>query len=154
MKKRAIKLSVEAINQLRKRSNQFVNGLNKHIETVVNGNEEIEQLNRDQLKQSKLANDQSISPDYSSSYAAWKRQYYASSYGDGSVNLYLTGALYERMALKVSGSRYIIHSPVPYIAKLYKKYSDKIFGIAPSNQQKAQQIVALELKRLYEKEVL
>jgi len=141
-----------SIAELRKRSDSFVNNIDAIIERVVNFNSDLEQLNKDQLKDSRLSNDSAIIPDYSPGYAAWKSQMFRSSFGDGRVNLFLTGDLYNNMDIKVRGKQYEITSTVPYVRQLSVKYSDKIFGIAPSNQQKAYRVtnslIAIEYKKL------
>lgn len=142
------------IAELRQRSNKFVKQLPKTIEKAVNYNEDLEQLNKDQLKQSKLSNDSSINPPYSAPYAHWKSKYHASSYGDGKVNLFLTGKLYNNMDIKVKGNQYEIVSLVSYAAKLIRKYSKFIFGIAPSNQDKARAITTKLLADEYRIKVL
>jgi len=142
------------ISELRKRSNKFVSELDSIIEKAVNYNEDLEQLNKQQLKASKLANDQSISPKYSPGYAAWKSMMYPQSFGDGKVNLFLTGDMYNNMEIKAKGREYKIISMLPYVAGLIRKYSDKIFGIAPSNQTKAKEITSNLIAMEYKKRVL
>lgn len=141
------------ISELRKRSNQFVAQLDSHIAEIVNFNEDLEELNREQLRQSKLADDKPITPGYRRGYAIWKQYYYPSSYGDGKVNLFLTGRLYKSLELKVRGKDYSITTDVPYALELADKYGD-FTGIAPSNHEKAQAIVAPLLANKYNKTVL
>jgi len=126
-RRRAVKLTIQ---QLRKRSNEFVANLNNHIADVVNFNEDLEQLNRDQLKDNRLADDKPITPDYSPLYADYKRTFYPSSYGDGRVNLFLTGELHRRLEIRTRGQEYLITTDVPYALKLARKYGNYT-GIAP-----------------------
>lgn len=148
------------INQLRKRSNNFVQNLPQIIASVVDFNEDIENLNKQQLQESILANGSEITnlktgvPDYSPSYAAWKSQMYPQSFGNGKINLFLTGDLYANMDLKVTYPEYKINSTVPYVPKLARKYSDLIFGIAPKNRQSAQVITSNLLAAKYKEMVL
>lgn len=142
------------ISELRKRSNSFVAQLPKIIEKAVNYNEEIENLNKSQLQESILATGAPISPDYSPSYAHWKSTVYPESYGSGKVNLFLTGDLYKDMDLVVKYPNYLINTMVPYAPKLAKKYSDKIFGIAPKNRQRAQEITSKLIAEQYKQMVL
>ena len=142
------------VKELKKRSNKFVANLDTTIERIINFNEDLEKLNKDQLQASKLNNDQQIAPQYSPGYASWKAQNFASSFGNGKVNLFLTGVLYQNMDIKAKGQSYEIVSLVPYAAKLVNKYSNRIFGIAPSNQAKAKTITTKLLTTEYKKQVL
>jgi hypothetical protein len=141
------------ISELRKRSNQFVAQLDSHIAEIVNFNEKLEELNREQLRQSKLANDQPITPGYRRGYALWKQYFYPSSYGDGKVNLFLTGRLYKSLEIRAKGKEYSISTDIPYAVELFDKYGD-FLGIAPSSLEKAQSIVVPELQDKYKKLVL
>lgn len=142
------------IAELRIRSDAFIANLPATIERIINFNEDLEQLNKDQLKKSKLSNDSDITPDYSPGYAMWKSQFYPSSFGSGKVNLFLTGDLYKNMDIKVKGNQYQILSTVPYVPKLARKYGDMIFGIAPSNRQKAYTITNALIAKEYKERVL
>ncbi len=142
------------ISQLRKRSNNFVSNLSQIISDAVNFNEDIENLNKQQLQESILANGSEITPDYSPGYAAWKSKMFPQSFGDGRVNLFLTGELYANMDLKVTYPEYQINSMVPYAPKLARKYSDLIFGIAPKNRQSAQVITSNLIAAKYKEMVL
>lgn len=141
------------IKQLRERSNSFVANFDLHVAEVVNFNEDLEQLNRDQLKDNRLADDKPITPPYNPLYADYKRTFYPASYGDGRVNLFLTGELYRRLEIRTRGNEYLITTDVPYALKLARKYGDYT-GIAPSNQGKAQRIISALLGEKYEKLVL
>ena len=141
------------IQELRKRSNEFVANLNGHIAEVVNGNDELEQLNRDQLRDNRLADGRNISRPYSPMYADWKRTFYPQSYGDGRVNLFLTGELYRTLNIQARGSEYLVLTPVPYALSLMAKYGD-FAGIAPDNQGKAQTITTRLLREKYQTMVL
>ena len=142
------------ISELKRKSNKFVASLDATIERIVNYNEDLEQLNKDQLKASQLANGQNITPPYSNPYAHWKSITYPASFGDGKVNLFLTGALYQNMEIKAKGKSYQILSLVPYAAKLVNKYTNLIFGIAPSNQDKAKAITTKLLANEYRAKVI
>ena len=142
------------ISELRVRSNNFVANLNGHIKDVVSLNEKLEQLNKDHLLKSKLSNDASISPAYRKSYSNWKRFNYPGSFGDGKPNMFLTGDMFDNMELVSDGVNYEIESLVSYSANLIDKYSDKIFGVAPSNQDKAYAITTPLLAQKYNTLVL
>ena len=140
------------IQELRKRSNDFVANLDNHIASVVNFNIELEELNRKQLRESKLATDQAITPPYKRRYAMWKQHYYPSSY-TGKVNLFLTGDFYESLEIRARAGEYSITSEVEYARDLAIKYG-QITGIAPSNQAKAQEITAKLLAEKFKTLVL
>jgi hypothetical protein len=123
------------------------------IAGIVNYNEELEELNRKQLRESRLADDRPISPDYSPHYAHFKRTFYPQSYADGKVNLYLFGDLYRSLEIKARGQEYLITTDVPYSLKLAKKYG-QYTGIAPSNQPEAQRITGKKLADKYNEMVL
>jgi hypothetical protein len=136
------------IQELKQRSNAFVAQLDSHIASVVNFNVELEELNRSQLRESKLADGKTISRPYSRRYAMWKQQYYPQAY-TGKVNLFLTGTLYESLEIRAKGrSEYAIQTDVPYAADLYDKYGN-FLGISPENQEKAKEITANLLAEKY-----
>ena len=148
------------LHQIRLNLNRFVRDLHPVIiPGIVNFNEDLEAINKEQLQSSKLANDRPIinrftnSPNYSPSYAAWKKKLFASSFKDGKVNLFLTGNLYDHLEIKVKGRKYQLLSLVSYAAGLIRKYSNLIFGIAPSNQQRAQAITTRLLAKEYKRRV-
>ena len=58
------------------------------------------------------------------------------------------------MDIKAKGMKYEILSLVPYAASLVRKYTNKIFGIAPSNMGKAKAITTKAISKEYRKEVL
>lgn len=141
------------LSELRKRSNQFTKNLQKIIADIVDYNEELEQLNKDQLEAGKDAKDQNIRPSYNPGYAIWKRRNYPESFA-GHVNLKLTGDLYKNMDIRYRGGEYDIMSLVPYAGRLVDKYGESIFGIAPSNQDKAKAITTKLLANQYKSKVL
>lgn len=139
--------------ELKERSNAFIAAIDNHVESIVNYNERIEELNRKQLRESKLANGNPITPPYRRRYAMWKSHYFPGSYGDGKVNLFLTGRLYGSLELTARGDEYQVNTDVPYAAGLYDKYSNYL-GIAPENQPEAQRIVGELLVEKYTQSVL
>lgn len=145
---------MDQIQELKKRSNAFVRNLPNIIADVVDFNEDLEKLNKEQLADSKLSTGQTISPEYTTTYAFWKRKYYPQSYKSRKPNLFLTGDLYDNMDIKANNNTYQISSSVPYAKKLALKYSDKIFGIAPENRDKAKAITTKLLTEKYIKLVL
>lgn len=141
------------IPELKRRSNEFLANFSRYAADVIDGNQELLDLNREQLQDSRLPTDQAITPDYSPFYAAYKREFHPSSYGDGRVNLFLYGNLYKTMNIRVWGSEYIITTDVPYAGKLQAKYGPYL-GIGKKNQPKAQEIVGLKLQQAFINQVL
>jgi hypothetical protein len=135
------------VHELRTRSNAFVNNLQSYIDGVVDDNEQLLNLNREQLKEEhKNALDQFISPQYSAAYAAFK--------GFRTPDLYLTGDMFRAMTIEAQGESYRINSSVDYAEKLKAKYGDDIFGVAKSKQGRAKQITTKMLAELYKTYVL
>ena len=141
------------IHELRVRSNEFVANLDQHIAAVVNFNEDLEELNRKQLKDNRRADDTAISPDYSPLYADWKRTFHPQSYGDGRVNLFLSGDFYKSLEIRARGDEYLITSDISYALKLARKYGN-ITGISPKSQPAAQKIVVPLLREKFRQTVL
>lgn len=143
------------IRKLRVNSNKFIQNLDKHIREIVDFNERLEQLNKNQLKNSMLSTGAPIEPPYSNPYRDWKSRNFPESIGDGRPNLFLTGKLYNNMDIRIKTSgRFEISSTVPYILRLSRKYTDKIFGISPDNQPIAKSITTQMLSEIWQREVL
>lgn len=153
MKRKAINSRQMTIPELKKRVNEFTANFNRIAAEVIDGNQDVLDLNREQLQDSRMPNDQAITPDYSPFYAAYKREFHPSSYGDGRVNLFLYGNLYKTMNIKVLANEYIITTDVPYAGKLKRKYGEYL-GISPKNQPKAQQLIGLKLQQAFKDQVL
>lgn len=142
------------ISELRKRSNDFVSNLDSHIRRVVNyANDDLVELNREQLRDSKLATGKTISRGYAPSYAKYKKTFWPESWAGGKVNLRLTGNLYDSLAVQVKGSELQITTDVSYARQLAEKFGD-FAGIAPENYPKAQAIVVPLLRDEFKKRVL
>ena len=141
------------IRELAQRSSDFVANIDTIIASIVDFNEDLEDLNRKQLRGSKLADGSVISRSYSIRYAWYKQKYFPSSYADGKVNLLLTGDLYKSLELRASGREYSIMTDRPYAAGLYDKYGN-FLGIAPENQPEAQRITGEKLAEKYKQMVL
>jgi hypothetical protein len=108
--------------------------------------EELIDINREQMQDSKRADDQPITPKYSPGYAKFK--------GFPNPNLKLTGAFHRFMTFFTDGREFFLSSDDEKTPKLTGKYSMKIFGIAPSKQEKARQISLSSLARMWNKFVL
>jgi len=146
-------MSASQIHKLRLRSNAFVANLDNIKTKIVEGNTYLENLNKQQLRNHKLADDSEMKHGLSKSYAAWKAENFASSYDGGLPNFFLTGNLFRNMFIKVSKSSYVINSKVDYAAGLVS-YFGQGFGIAPSNHQKAQKNTTDRLRIEYKTLVL
>ena len=125
-------MSVEAISQLRKLSNAFVQNLDVHIANVIEHNEKLLQLNKAQLKASKnakggpLINNKTGSPNLSPAYAKRKNK--------SKPDIYDTGATFKEMDLLFNEpSEYLITSYTSYTPDLQDMYND-LFGIQDSKK--------------------
>lgn len=98
------------------------------------------------MQDSKRADDATITPPYSRGYAAMK--------GFSNPNLRLTGDFHEAMFFATDGDMFFLSSTDPKMPMLIDKYSEKIFGIAPSRQDAGQQIALQAVSKLYNKYVL
>ena len=143
-------MSVEQIHQLRKRSNQFVQDLEKHISDVIEHNEKLLQLNKAQLKASKnakggpLVNLKTGSANLSPAYAKRK--------GKRKPDWFDTGATFREMDILVNEpDEYFITSYTDYTRHLVEMYLDG-FGI--NDKKKAQSIVVPMLAEKFKQLVL
>ena len=138
-------MSASKIHILRKRSEAFVANLDATINNIVHENKDLTELNKQQLRDSKLADGTAIKQPLNTSYAAWKKANYSSSFLKGKPNFLLTGDLFSTLGIKAKGDQYVIYATVPYGAA---------FGIAPTNQPTAQKITTDLLRTEYIKKVL
>jgi hypothetical protein len=135
------------ISEIRQRSNQFVANLDVMIaDALQDVSDELIDINREQMQESKRSDDELITPKYSPGYAKFK--------GFQNPNLKLTSAFHRFMTFVTDGRMFQISSDDEKTAKLTGKYSPKIFGIAPSKQGKAQGISLSSLARTFNKFVL
>ena len=129
---------------MRQQSNQFVANMDEWIELAVMSNaDDLVGLNIRQMLNSKLANDGAIMPKYSPAYAKRK--------GFSDPNLYLKGDFQADMDISVTKDKYNITSLDFKTPFLTKRYTEKIFGIAPSNQKEAQRLNDHKLVSFYVK---
>lgn len=130
------------VHELRINSNKFVENLDSYVESVIDDNEELLNLNRKQLKEEhKTKKDQPISPEY----VAW----YARLKGFRTPDLFVTGELYRSMTIEAKGNQYDIKGHTDYTKKLIDKYTGDIFGIAISMQSQAKKLTTEALSKLY-----
>jgi hypothetical protein len=122
--------------------NRFVENIDSYVEGIIDDNQELLNLNREQLKEEhKTAKDAFIVPKYSPGYAKQK--------GFSTPDLFVTGDMFKSMSIESKGSQFKISSSVDYTEKLVDQYSGDIFGIAPTKQTKAKQITTTELTKQY-----
>lgn len=138
------KMGIHAIAQKAREINQNIDLLVVHA--VKNKEKNLVNINRSQMLNHKRADDKTIFPKYSPSYASFK--------GFKDPNLKLTGDFQKDMFLETKGNEFYISSKDGKTLKLIMQYSEDIFGIAPSNKPKAQQISVKELSRIYYKKLL
>lgn len=143
-------MSVEAIHQLRIRSNDFVNSIDQHIANVVDNNQKLLQLNKGQMQASKnakggaLLNNRTGSTTLSAGYAKRK--------GKKKPNIFDTGDTYRGLDIAfVSPNEYLIDSNTSYTKYLEEMY-DNLFGVA--DRLKAYKITVPLLREEYIKTVL
>jgi hypothetical protein len=88
--------------------------------------------------------DSPILPEYSSYWKSMKGLTYP--------NLYDTGDFQNNLKLNTNGQQYLIQSTDWKYEKLKNKYKN-IFGIAPSNQQKAKEITSKAIGQLLKSKI-
>lgn len=130
-----------AFHKFRVIHNRFVNQLDGIITSIVDGNDELVQLNRDQLAAKKNVKDATIRPKYSRMWAAVK--------GFSDPDLKYTGDMYESMTITATPENFYIQGHTDYTEKLIAQYSPDIFGIAKSKLSKAKQITTTALAKVY-----
>lgn len=133
-----------ALHDFRLRHNQFTQNIDGYVSGIIDDNQDLLNLNREQLKEEhKTAKDQFITPKYSRNYAIKK--------GFTTPDLYVTGLMFNEMSIETKGQQFTINSGVDYAPGLVEKYGSDIFGIAISKQPKAKQITTKELAAQYKK---
>ena len=120
----------------------FVQNIDSYIESVIDDNQYLLNLNKEQLKEEhKNAKDQFNSPKYSAGYAQKK--------GFTITDLYNSGDMFKSMTIEAKSNKFEIKADTDYVPDLMEKYGADIFGIAPSMQPKAKQITTKELTKQY-----
>lgn len=135
------------VHELRIKSNRFVENIDSYIESVIDDNQELLDLNREQLKdEHKTTKDQPIRPKYSKGYAALK--------GFDTPDIYLTGELQKTMIIEATKDRqFYVRPTVEYGFKIIEQYGEEIFGIAKSKLTRAKQITTALLSKIYKQSV-
>ena len=103
-------------------------------------------INKSQMALSIRSDDHAITPLYSPAYAKKK--------GFTHPDLKVKGDFQDDMFFQTDGREFFITSSDVKMPWLVDHYSEKLFGIAPVRQQKAQGIALSSLARLYNKMVL
>jgi len=134
------------ITKLSQKAAAFNSGIKFHEATAIQLSENVlVDLNRKQMLASKDANDTTITPKYSASYAALK--------GFSNPNLKDTGAFQKDMYLIAKENEFFINSIDDKAPALESRYGSDIFGIAPSNEPIAKREASNNLFSIYKKEV-
>ncbi len=141
------------IHQLRKRSNTFVANMEYYINEVVEHNEDLINLNRKQLDNSKTSKDGALinsrtgSNKYTPDYARKKGYQYP--------DLKVTGHFRNEMDIIYTEPKdYFLTSYAAVSKHLMKMYTPNIFGISVKNQKTAQGITTNLLSIKYKRLVL
>lgn len=141
------------LSQLRSNFDIFVNDLPNVINRSINFNEDLEELQRQQLRASKLADGSDINEEYDSGYFLYKQANFPKSFGDGRVNLFLRGDLYKGIEITAAAGKFSLFTPVSYAKKLEEQYGNYL-GIAPYNYPRAKQITTALIREEFKRRVL
>ena len=134
------------LSLLRQKSEAFIADMDFHIATAFEQNENnLVKLNVNQMLKSKTSKDSTITPKYSAKYEDFK--------GFPNPNLNLDGNFQKEMFLSVSEKEHFFGSFDFKTPFLTERYSEDIFGIAPSNIAKERKLVGKSLLKLYESKV-
>lgn len=141
------------LSQLRNNFDNFVNDLPNVIERSINFNEDLELLNRQQLRASKLADGSDVNEEYESGYFLFKQANFPQSFGDGKVNFFLRGTLQDGIEITATGGKFSLFTPVSYAKKLEEQYGNYL-GIAPYNYPRAKRITTVLIRNEFKRRVL
>ena len=143
------------IQELRKRSYDFVANLAGHVESAVMENErKIIAMNQEQMRVGKDSKGGKIGTLHNLFYAKEKKDRGGlAPFGD--VDLFNTGAFQSKMALSTNGATYYeIGSTDDKAFDLEAKYGSDIFGLMPTWHEEARQLTGNSLARIYNSTVL
>lgn len=143
------------IQELRKRSNDFVANLAGHVESAVMENErKIVAMNQEQMRLGKKADGSKIGFLASITYARQK----IDRGGRAPFripDLFNTGEFQSKMTLSTNGATYYeIGSTDDKAFDLESKYGSDIFGLMPTWHEEARQLTGNSLARIYNSTVL
>lgn len=135
------------LHELRLKSDAFIASIDQKIEeSILFAEAYVLDLNREQMKNRQVdSNDENL-PEYSSKWKSIKGLTY--------FNLFDTGDFQKKMTLSVKYPVYAISSSDWKLDRLLKRVGERMFGIAPSNQDKAKQATFTAFYRKYQSEVL
>jgi len=136
------------LHELRLRSNRFVENIDLYKQDVIDDNQALLDLNRQQLRvEHKTKKDRPISPEYSRWTAILK--------GFRTPDLYDTGEMQRTLKIETTNDRnYYIDATVDYGQSLKSRYTEDIFGIPDSKLNVAKAITTRLLADLYRKLVM
>ena len=136
------------VHELRIRSNRFVERIDSYVAEVIDDNEKLLNLNRQQLKEEhKTSKDQPIRPVYARWYAELK--------GFDTPDLYATGETQKTLTIEATKSgQFHIDGHTEQVPKLLSKYGEDIFGIPRSRTSEAKEITTQALAELFKEIVL
>lgn len=143
------------IQELRKRSNEFVSNINSNVKAAVMANEkEIIAMNQEQMRIGKTSKGNKIGRLRDLFYAREKiNKGGLAPFGD--VDLFNTGAFQSKMMLSTDGSSYYeIGSTDSKEADLAGRYGWDIFGLMKTFQEDAQRLTSKSLADIYKDKVL
>ena len=141
-----LNITMGKLHDFATRHHKFTESIEGRLVNIVDGNQDLLNLNREQLKEEhKTSKGVPVSPNYRSDE-------YAKMKGFKTPDLYLTGKMFESMILETDGKTFEINSSVDYTPKLIEQYGSEIFGIAKTKQKTAKQITTKELTNQYKSE--
>ena len=127
------------------RHHKFTESIEGRLVNIVDGNQDLLNLNREQLKdEHKTSKDVPISPKYSYLYAKKK--------GFNTPDLFVSGDMFKSMTIEATEKDYTIMGETDYTTKLIEQYGGEIFGIAKTKQKTAKRITTKELTNQYKSE--
>lgn len=133
------------IHEIRVRSNKFIENLQSYIEGVVDDNQDLLNLNREQLLDGKKSSGKYM-PAYSN------RSVDEFNKPPGPIRLFDSGDFHGSFTIESKGSTFDIKGTDLY--GLEDRFGMDIYGISKANQPKAKQITTKQLSEDYKKAVL
>ena len=131
-----------SLHEFRLRHNQFTQNIDGYVSGIIDDNQDLLNLNREQLLDGKKANGNAM-PKYSNVSVE--------VYGKptGPIRLFDTGDFHKSFTIATSGSTFSITGEDLY--GLESRFGSDIYGIAKTKQPKAKQITTKELAAQYKK---
>lgn len=129
---------ISQIVEIAKRSAQYVANMNANIIRVVEGNPKTVDFNRSQMIINKDADGKALTNTRTGSTKLSKA--YARRTGKSKPDLFVTGQFQDAMFLTMPSEKEYFISSKDYKTNWLAKNYGKIFGVAPANQKKVQEI--------------